>query len=136
VVIREAPPAPLDFARLAAFRSGAPAPFDPGSPFALTDTAPPALAWPAPVEPPRPAPVAIAAAAEVEEQVPDLLGIAEQASPSGPTRTAVLTHGDQTVRFVTIGQAIGEAYRVSAIEADRVILVDERTRRRLELILK
>ncbi len=135
VVSRGVSPESVNFARLAAFRSAAPVPFDPGSPFGFPDTEPPATTVPSPGVPTRRAP-ALAAAVVVEEQVPDLLGIAEQASPSGTTRTAVLAHGDQAVRFVRIGQAIGGVYRVSAIDADRVVLVDERTARRFELILK
>lgn len=135
VVAKRIAPASVNFARLAAFRSAAPVPVDPGSPFGFTDPAPPAPALPSPAMPAPPAP-AFAATELAQEQLPDLLGIAEQASPSGPTRTAVLARGDQTIRFVTIGQTIGGAYRVAAIDAERVVLVDERTARRFELILK
>lgn len=135
VAARGVTPEPLDFARLAAFRSTAPVPVDSGSPFGLTDAAPPAPVVPSSVEPPPP-PAVVAAAMVAKPPLPDLLGIAAQASPSGLTRTAVVAEGDQAVRFVTLGQTIGGAYRVSAIDADRLVLVDERTARRVELILK
>ena len=67
---------------------------------------------------------------------PVLLGIAEQDGPDGVVRTAVLTDPDGTVRFAVIGQAVGDVFRVSAIESDRVVLVHATTGRASELVLR
>ena len=70
------------------------------------------------------------------ESTPALVGIAEQNGPQGMVRTAVLSDSDGTLRFLLVGQPVGMAFRVSAIESDRVVLTNARTGKSAELILK
>ena len=51
-------------------------------------------------------------------------------------RTAVLTDLDGTVRFAVIGQVVADVFRISAIEADRIVLVNARTGQTSQLLLK
>jgi len=64
-----------------------------------------------------------------------LMGIAEDATPAGPRRTAIISGDGDTLFMVTEGQAVGDRYRVNKIGADAVELEDVVTKayRRLAL---
>jgi len=53
-----------------------------------------------------------------------LMGIAEETSPAGPRRTAVIGGVGDTLYMVTEGQAVGDRYKVTKIGADAVELED------------
>jgi hypothetical protein len=91
---------------------------------------------------PRRAPAAIAAAAPIDPApaVPlppalTLMGIAEETTPQGLRRTAVIGGDGDTLFMVTEGQAVGDRYKVTKIGADAVELEDVVTKayRRLAL---
>src|SRR4051812_36636104 len=52
-----------------------------------------------------------------------LMGIAEDTTPAGPRRTAVIAEGE-TIYMVAEGEAVGERYRVTRIGADAIELED------------
>jgi hypothetical protein len=52
------------------------------------------------------------------------MGIAEQASASGPARTAILGGSGDDVYMVTVGQTIAARYSVTAIGVDAIELKD------------
>jgi hypothetical protein len=56
-----------------------------------------------------------------------LMGIAEEASPTGPRRTAVVGGEGDTIYMVVEGQTIGDRYKVNKIGADAVELEDLQT---------
>lgn len=56
-----------------------------------------------------------------------LVGIAEQATPAGLVRTAMIATGADDLIMVTVGQAVAVRYRVVAIGADAVELQDVAT---------
>jgi hypothetical protein len=53
-----------------------------------------------------------------------LLGIAEQATPGGLVRTAMISSGGDDLALVTEGQTLGLRYRVVAVGVDAVELKD------------
>ena|SRR5207247_4274730 len=80
----------------------------------------------APPQTTRPPAIAPAAPAAVVAPVPalTLIGIAEEPSPEGLHRTAMIAGADDTLYMVMEGQAVAERYRVTAIGADAVQLED------------
>jgi hypothetical protein len=87
----------------------------------------------APKEDPRqrPAPPSPAAALTRATDVPDLsepplslIGVAEQQSPEGIVRTAILSTDSDELFMLTEGDVLGARYRVRRIEADAVELID------------
>jgi hypothetical protein len=64
-----------------------------------------------------------------------LMGIAEEASPDGVRRTAIIGGGGDTLFMVTEGDAVGDRYKVTKVTADAVELEDLLTKayRRLAL---
>jgi len=80
----------------------------------------------APPQTTRPPAIAPAAPAAVVPPVPalTLIGIAEEPSPEGLHRTAMIAGADDTLYMVMEGQAVAERYRVTAIGADAVQLED------------
>src|SRR5436189_178088 len=52
-----------------------------------------------------------------------LMGVAEETTPAGPRRTAVIGEGE-TIYMVGEGEAVGDRYRVKKIGADAVELED------------
>jgi hypothetical protein len=93
--------------------------------------------------PPRPAERMVRAAVADEPAPPPLpplpmltlMGIAEETTPQGPRRTAVIGGEADTLFMVTEGQAVGDRYKVTKIGADAVELEDLVTKayRRLAL---
>jgi hypothetical protein len=55
-----------------------------------------------------------------------LVGLAEDASPTGPKRTAVISGAGQLF-VVTDGELVTSRYRVAAVSPDRVELTDLET---------
>lgn len=53
-----------------------------------------------------------------------LMGIAEETSPAGPKRTAVIGGDGDTIYIVVEGQPVGTRYRVTKIGADAIELED------------
>lgn len=53
-----------------------------------------------------------------------LMGVAEDAAPTGPRRTAIIGGDGDTIYMVVEGDAVGERYRVRKIGADAVELED------------
>jgi len=93
--------------------------------------------------PPRPAERMVRAAV-ADEPAPaplpplpmlTLMGIAEETTPQGPRRTAVIGGEGDSLFMVTEGQAVGDRYKVTRIGADAVELEDLVTKayRRLAL---
>jgi hypothetical protein len=71
------------------------------------------------------APPAVTEVAEVSSEPPlSLLGIAEQTTPRGLVRTAMISSGGDDLALVTEGQTLGLRYRVVAVGADAVELKD------------
>ncbi|MEO6237575.1 MAG: hypothetical protein ABIQ52_11300 [Vicinamibacterales bacterium] len=68
--------------------------------------------------------------------LPALLGIAEEEGASGLTRTAILEDAGPAPRFARVGELIGDAFRITAIDADVVRVTDGQTGRRFELVLR
>src|SRR5262245_30675850 len=64
-----------------------------------------------------------------------LMGVAEETTPAGPRRTAVIGGDGDTIYMVGEGDAVGDRYRVRKIGADAVELEDTITKayRRLAL---
>ena len=64
-----------------------------------------------------------------------LMGVAEETTPAGPRRTAVVGGDGDTIYMVGEGDAVGERYRVKKIGADAIELEDVVTKayRRLAL---
>lgn len=64
-----------------------------------------------------------------------LMGVAEDTTPTGPRRTAVIGGDGDTIYMVGEGDAVGDRYRVTKIGADAVELEDVLTKgyRRLAL---
>jgi hypothetical protein len=64
-----------------------------------------------------------------------LMGMAEDSTPAGPRRTAIIGGDGDTLYIVGEGDAVGERYRVTKIGADAVELEDIVTKayRRLAL---
>jgi hypothetical protein len=64
-----------------------------------------------------------------------LMGVAEETTPAGPRRTAVIGGEGDTIYMVGEGDAVGDRYRVTRIGADAVELEDVATKgyRRLAL---
>jgi Tfp pilus assembly protein PilP len=110
-------------ARLQTLMARAPAP-DPSlrNPFAF-DAAPRPLRAAASV---AQAPVADEPAAPLPPPLPALilLGVAEDSTPGGPRRTAIIGGDGDTIYMVSDGEAVGERYRVKKIGADAVELED------------
>jgi len=78
---------------------------------------------------PAPDPVARAAVADPAPVVPPLpvltlMGIAEETSPQGPRRTAVIGGDRDTIFMVTEGEPVGDRYKITKIGADAVELED------------
>jgi Tfp pilus assembly protein PilP len=71
----------------------------------------------------------------VSEPVLTLVGLAEDQSPEGPIRTAIISAEGGEVLIVKAGEFIGARYRVQGIGADAVTLIDLTTNavRRLAL---
>jgi Tfp pilus assembly protein PilP len=69
---------------------------------------------------PDAAPVAI----EPPLPVLTLMGIAEETTPAGPRRTAVIAGDGDTLYMVVEGQPVGARYKVTKIGADAVELED------------
>jgi len=63
------------------------------------------------------------------------MGIAEESTPAGPRRTAVIGGEGDALYMVREGDAVGDRYRVTKIGADAVELEDVLTKgyRRLAL---
>jgi Tfp pilus assembly protein PilP len=113
-------------ARLRLRMADAPAPDgNPRNPFSFAErhAARPAVAAPA-------APAAVPEPVPSEPPLPQLLlmGIAEEATPAGPRRTAVIGGDGDTLYMVTEGQPVGTRYKVTRIGADAVELEDLVTR--------
>jgi hypothetical protein len=53
-----------------------------------------------------------------------LMGVAEETTPAGPRRTAVIGGEGDTIYMVVEGQAVGDRYKVTKIGADAVELED------------
>jgi Tfp pilus assembly protein PilP len=53
-----------------------------------------------------------------------LMGVAEDTTPAGPKRTAVIGGEGDTIYMVGEGDAVGDRYRVTKIGADAVELED------------
>ena len=53
-----------------------------------------------------------------------LMGIAEETTPGGPRRTAVIAGDGETLYMVAEGQPVGDRYKVTKIGADAVELED------------
>jgi hypothetical protein len=76
------------------------------------------------------APVIAAVAEEPAAPLPPplpaliLMGIAEDTTPAGPRRTAIIGGDGDTVYMVAEGDAVGDRYRVKKIGADAVELED------------
>ena len=90
------------------------------------------------------APAAVVHAAVADEPAPvftaplpplTLMGIAEESTPAGPRRTAVIGGEGDALYMVREGDAVGDRYRVTKIGADAVELEDVLTKgyRRLAL---
>ena len=64
-----------------------------------------------------------------------LMGIAEDTTPAGPKRTAIIGGQGDELYMVVVGDAVGARYRVTRIGADAVELEDVQTKgfRRLAL---
>jgi hypothetical protein len=64
-----------------------------------------------------------------------LMGIAEETTPAGPRRTAVIGGEGDTIFMVVEGESVGDRYKVTKIGADAVELEDQATKgyRRLAL---
>jgi hypothetical protein len=60
----------------------------------------------------------------VTEPVLALIGLAEDESPEGPVRTAIISTGTGELFFVKAGELIGARYRVQRIGADALELID------------
>lgn len=77
----------------------------------------------------RPVEPAVAIDPEPAAFEPNLLlaGVAEQSSPSGPVRTAMITGDGEELFMMTVGQTLLGRYRVRAIGADAVELEDTLT---------
>jgi hypothetical protein len=86
--------------------------------------------------PPPPPPVA-ESVAPVQQPAPllKLVGIAEDDSPDGPVRTAIVS-GSSELFLVKVGESVTGRYRVASIGADGVELEDVNDGSRLQLILK
>lgn len=110
-------------ARLKERLAAAPAPQDPSrNPFAFAPRRPkglrPALvARTAGVAPIAPAPAPVAATLS-------LIGIAEDLTPEGIVRAAVITADGGEVFLLKTGETLGARYRVASITADAVVLTD------------
>jgi hypothetical protein len=92
--------------------------------------------------PPRvePSPIVRAAVADEAPAMPappalTLMGVAEDTTPAGPRRTAVIGGDGDTIYMVVEGETVGDRYRVTKIGGDAVELVDVITKgfRRLAL---
>lgn len=53
-----------------------------------------------------------------------LMGVAEETTPAGPRRTAVIGGDGDTIYMVVEGDAVGDRYRVTKIGADAIELED------------
>jgi hypothetical protein len=53
-----------------------------------------------------------------------LIGVAENATPDGTVRTAIITAEGGELFMLVVGEAIGARYKVQAIGADSVQLAD------------
>lgn len=100
--------------------AAAPAPQQPArNPFAFA---------PKPVLRPARTPAALSATPSPPVFPPEpalsLIGLAEDASPKGPIRTAIISAGADELFLVKVGDFIGARYRVDAIGADAVELFD------------
>jgi hypothetical protein len=85
---------------------------------------------------PAPAPAALPAAAPAgHEPSFTLVGLAEDISPDGPVRTAIIS-GSGDLFLVKEGDAVTTRYRVGKISADDVELTDVRAGTSLRLGLK
>ena len=124
-------------ARLQTLMAQAPTP-DPNvrNPFAFGE-APRALRAPSGIVHAAAADEAAAPLAPLPPPLPALIlmGVAEETTPAGPRRTAVIGGDGDTIYMVTEGDAVGDRYRVKKIGADAVELEDVVTKayRRLAL---
>ena len=122
--------------RLQALMAQAPSPgVNPRNPFSFGAVRASRAA--APAAPVAPAPVAEFVAAPLPPPLPALIlmGVAEDTTPAGLRRTAVIGGDGDTIYMVGEGDAVGERYRVTKISADAVELEDTLTKayRRLAL---
>jgi len=99
--------------------ASAPAPQPrPRNPFAFAPAPrPPPRSVPAPAEPVPPPPV-------MTEPALSLIGMAEDRTPDGPLRTAIITAPGGELFMVRVGDHVSARYRVEAIGADAVELAD------------
>jgi hypothetical protein len=70
------------------------------------------------------APTAPAASMVLPEPGLELVGMAEDQSPQGPVRTAIISAEGGELLMVKVGDFLGARYRVQAIGADTVELTD------------
>jgi len=97
---------------------------------------------PAPVE--MPAAGRVRAAAEpaaTELAIPveprlELVGVAEQRTPAGPVRTAMIATEANELIMAVVGAAVGSRYTVAAIDGDGVSLTETATGRTRRLVLQ
>lgn len=122
-------------ARLRRRLAAAPAPGEPlRNPFAFDAREPRAVHRTASVV--TAAPAAAEAPRMPVEPALSLVGIAEQQTPAGLVRTAMISTGGDDLLMVTEGQAVGLRYRVVAVGADAVELKDVATGATRRLVLQ
>jgi hypothetical protein len=83
-----------------------------------------------PLPPPLPPPVAAPVIAPYS-----LIGVAEDVTPDGPVRTAIVS-GQGQLLFLHVGDSLGAQYRVGRVDADAIELQDLQTGTTLRLALK
>ena len=83
-----------------------------------------------------PASVVVDAPRVPAEPALSLVGIAEQQTPAGLVRTAMISTGGDDLLMVTEGQAVGLRYRVVAVGADAVELKNVGTGATRRLVLQ
>lgn len=107
-------------ARLRGRLAAAPSPQQPPrNPFAFAP--PPAM------RAPRPAPLRVPSTAPapiVSEPALSLIGLAEDSTPQGPVRTAIISAEGGELFMLKVGELMGARYRVQAIGPDAVELAD------------
>jgi hypothetical protein len=83
----------------------------------------------------RPALVEVPAAVNIAEPPLRLAGVAEDAGPEGPVRVAIVSGNDQLF-MAKVGELVTPRYRVTAISAEAVELLDLETNALRRLALK
>jgi hypothetical protein len=121
-------------ARLRSRLAAAPAPNSPSrNPFAFAVAEVPRQRQTARAVEPEP----LAASPVVATELPlTLVGVAEQESPNGVTRTALIVGPSDELFMVTEGQEVAGGYRVTAVGADVVELKDASTGSIRRLVLR